>query len=465
MDIRRKAVVGAFVLGGLLLFAAGLFMIGDRRLLFDEQFQVSATFSRVTGLDVGTGVRLAGLNAGEVTEIVVPSRPSDRFVVRMRVREDLHNLVRTDSVAAVQTDGIVGNAFIQLSTGTDDASIVADGGTIEGRDPVEIADLIQEGRETFRTVSTEFVALQDDVSGAIRSMTQTVDSANELIDQVGRDVSTMTGTSVRMLANAEDVTAEAAGLVEDIRGGEGTVGRLLTDDALYQQLLSVGRETEAAVANVRAATDQINVAIEGFAGRDGTAQQIGQTLRNTLAEVQEVTSDLAEGTEALKRNFLFRGFFQDRGFFDLDTVSREAYQAGILEGDGRTALRIWIDAEGLFLADDTGGIERLTDEGRRRVDSAMADLLRYPRDSPLVVEGYAVSQAGEAAYLRSADRAQTVRDYLLTRFRLQSTLTGIMPLSDQAPGSPSGDGRWSGVALTLFVSDEALTQARLAGLE
>ena len=44
----------------------------------------------------------------------------------------------------------------------------------------------------------------------------------------------------------------------------------------------------------------------------------------------------------------------------------------ILEGDGRTALRIWIDAEGLFLADDTGGIERLTDEGRRRVDSAMA---------------------------------------------------------------------------------------------
>jgi phospholipid/cholesterol/gamma-HCH transport system substrate-binding protein len=192
---------------------------------------------------------------------------------------------------------------------------------------------------------------------------------------------------------------------------------------------------------------------------------VAQTLRNTLAEVQEVTSDLAEGTEALKRNFLFRGFFTDRGFFDLDTVSREAYVAGVLEGDDRTALRIWIGADGLFVPDETGGIDRLTDEGRRRVDSAMADLMRYPRDSPLVVEGYAESQTGEAAYLRSVDRAQTVRDYLLGRFRLQSTLTGVMPMSDQATGSPRGDGRWSGVALTLFVSNEALSAARLAGAQ
>jgi hypothetical protein len=66
---------------------------------------------------------------------------------------------------------------------------------------------------------------------------------------------------------------------------------------------------------------------------------------------------------------------------------------------------------------------------------------------------------GEAPYLLSVDRAQTVRDYLLGRFRRQATLTDIMPLSDSAPGSPRGDGRWSGVALTLFVSNGALGQA------
>ncbi|MBI3048519.1 MAG: hypothetical protein HYY76_09455 [Acidobacteria bacterium] len=54
------------------------------------------------------------------------------------------------------------------------------------------------------------------------------------------------------------------------------------------------------------------------------------------------------------------------------------------------------------------------------------------------------------------DRAQVVRDYLLGRFRRQATITGIMPMSDVAPGSPRGDGRWSGVALALFVRNDAL---------
>ena len=463
MESRRAIVVGVFVLAGLALFGAGLFLFGDRRMLFDDQFELSATFTRVTGLGVGTGVRLSGLDAGEVEDIVIPSRPSEPFVIRMRVREDLRNLIRTDSVAAILTDGIVGNAFIQLSVGSDDAPVVADGATIAGRDPIAFADLIDEGRETFRVVSEEFIALQDDVSAAIQAMTRTVDSANELIGEVGEDVTVMTNASAEVIAGLERVMAETEGAIADVRAGEGTIGRLLTDDALYQEMLAVSRQTEAVVSNVRDATGRVNEAVEAFVGRDGSAQQLTQTLRNTLAEVQEVTSDLAEGTEALKRNFLFRGFFTDRGFFDLDTVSREAYVAGMLEGDDRTALRIWIDADGLFVPGETGGIERLTDEGRRRVDSAMADLMRYPRDSPLVVEGYAESQGGEAAYLRSVDRAQTVRDYLLGRFGLQSTLTGIMPLSDQATGSPRGDGRWSGVALTLFVSNEALSAARLAG--
>jgi phospholipid/cholesterol/gamma-HCH transport system substrate-binding protein len=175
-----------------------------------------------------------------------------------------------------------------------------------------------------------------------------------------------------------------------------------------------------------------------------------------------VTSDLAEGTEALKRNFLFRGFFRDRGFFDLNEISREAYQAGALEGGARTGLRVWVEG-GLLFARNPDGTEGLTEAGRRRLDSVMADLVRYPRDSPLVVEGYAESLEGEAAYLTSADRAQIVREYLLSRFRRQTTLTGTMPMGDDAPGSPRGDGRWSGVALTLFVRNDSLAQTDQQG--
>jgi phospholipid/cholesterol/gamma-HCH transport system substrate-binding protein len=196
-------------------------------------------------------------------------------------------------------------------------------------------------------------------------------------------------------------------------------------------------------------------AVEGFVAPTGTAQQVAQTLRNTLAAVQEVTSDLAEGTEALKRNFLFRGFFRQRGFFDLDSVARAAYLAGALEGDARTALRVWIDAAVLFER-GPDGVERLTAAGLRRLDSTMADFVRYPSDSPLVVEGYAEAREDETPYLLSESRAQLVRDYLLARFRRQTTLTGVMPLSEQAPGSPRGDDRWAGVALALFVRNDTL---------
>jgi len=453
----RSALVGAFVLGGLLLFAGGLFLIGDRRLLFEPQFELNSTFSKVTGLQAGTRVRLAGLDAGEVLEIVLPSRPSDRFRVRMRLREDLRPLVRTDSTAAVQTDGIVGSAFIQVSVGTDEAPPVEPGATITGIDPVEFADLIQEGRDTFQTVTREIVDLKGDVSDAVIVLTETFETANTVLTDVGRDVGTLTTTTTQVMEDVQGTIATARLLVDDVRAGQGTVGQLLTDRTLYDRMTTIGTEAAMAVRNLRETTDQVRLSVEQFTSPDGTAQQIASTLRNTLVEVQEVTSDLAEGTEALKRNFLFRGFFRDRGFFDLDTVSRDAYLAGALEGDERTAIRIWLEADGLFTRDGSG-IERLTDAGRQRIDSAMSDLIRYPRDSPLVIEGYAESRAGEAPYLVSVDRAQAVRDYVITRFRRQTTLTSVMPMSDQAPDSPRGDDRWSGVALALFVDNEVFAR-------
>ena len=457
MNRFRGALVGGFVIGGLLLFGAGLFLIGDRRLLFDRQFEIHSTFGKVTGLQVGTRVRLAGLDAGEVLEIRIPSRPSDRFRIRMRLREDLRQLVRTDSTAAIQTDGIVGSAFIQVSVGTDDAPPVEPGDTIAGTDPIEFADLIQEGRDTFRVVSREVLDLKDDVSVAVAALTETIQTTNGVIETVGGNVGVLTTTSARVAEDARGVLADAKALVAGVKAGQGTVGQLLTDDTLYQRVTGMSREAELTLRNVRETSDRARLAVEGFVAREGTANQIAQTLRNTLADVQEVASDLADGTEALKRNFLFRGFFRDRGFFDLNAISREAYQGGALEGRARTALRIWVEG-GLLFTRNPDGTERLTEAGRRRLDSVMADLVRYPRDSPLVVEGYAENLEGESAYLTSADRAQIVRDYLLSRFRRQTTLTGTMPMGDDARGSPRGDGRWSGVALTLFVRNDSLAR-------
>jgi len=302
------------------------------------------------------------------------------------------------------------------------------------------------------------VDLRADVSVAVVALTQTVNTTNGVIDNVGREVEALTATSAQTMADVHETVADARSLVNNVKQGQGTIGQLLTDRTLYDRMTGISRETEGTVRNLREATDGIRAALAGFSSPDGAAQQITQTLRNTLVEVQEVTSDLAEGTEALKRNFLFRGFFRQRGFFDLDSVSREEYQSGVLEGKDRTAIRIWLDAGVLFTRDPDGS-ERLTDAGRRRIDAAMADLVRFPRESPLVVEGYAEVREGDAPYLLSVDRALLVRDYLLSRFRRQTAITDIMPMGEDAASSPRDDKRWSGVALAMFVRNDAITRS------
>ncbi len=166
-------------------------------------------------------------------------------------------------------------------------------------------------------------------------------------------------------------------------------------------------------------------------------------------------SDLAENTEALKHNWLFRGFFNERGFFNLDAITVGEYRE-LVGRDTYTTLQIWLGADQLFVQ-GTDGAEELTDGGRKRLDSAMAELIRYPRDSPLVVEGYAQTGPRQVQFLTSQHRASEVRDYLVDVFGRVSTLTGTMPIGADADGSPSGDGRWDGIALTLFVRPEALS--------
>src|SRR5436190_6423771 len=116
---RARAIgVGVFVIGGVLLFSLGLFLIGDRRMFFNKTFEVRSEFSRIGGLQTGAKVRVAGLDAGEVTEIHVPTGPGRKFVIAMKVRENVRPIIRTDSVAAIQNDGLVGNKFVQIEAGT-----------------------------------------------------------------------------------------------------------------------------------------------------------------------------------------------------------------------------------------------------------------------------------------------------------------------------------------------------------
>jgi phospholipid/cholesterol/gamma-HCH transport system substrate-binding protein len=443
----KAAAVGAFVIAGILLFGAGLFLIGDRRMLFSDTFEMYAEFANIAGLQDGAKVRVAGMDAGEVEGIHVPPGPSAPFRVKLRVREDLHPLIRIDSVATIQTDGLVGNKFVQVDAGTDQAAVVPPGGTVRSREPFDLSAMLQRMTETVDLVTATIQDLKDGLDQALGSVTDAAKQAQGLMNDLGIEARTI-------MASAQKVSRDLSAIVNNARQGQGTVGKFLTDDALYASARNVVADAETAVANLREASADARAAIADFRGQNGPMTGITGGLQQTLASAKDAMADLAENTEALKRNFFFRGFFNRRGYFDLDEISLQQYRQGALATDDRRVLRIWIGAAVLFER-DANGREQLTDSGRARLDSAMSSYIQYPDSSPLVVEGYAQEATNDQRFLLSRARAQLVRDYLVAKFGLDSKYVTTMAMGGEAEGSPSGN-TWDGVALALFVATSAM---------
>jgi phospholipid/cholesterol/gamma-HCH transport system substrate-binding protein len=443
----KAAAVGAFVIAGILLFAAGIFLIGDRRMLFSDTFEVYTQFANIAGLEEGAKVRVAGMDAGEVETIHVPPGPSAPFRVKLRVREDLHPIIRVDSVATIQTDGLVGNKFVQVDAGTDQAQTVPPGGTIHSREPFDLSAMLQRMNETVDLVTATIEDLKGGLDQALGSIADTAKQAQGLMNDLGAQATTI-------MASAQKVSRDLTAIVSSAREGKGTVGKFLTDDSLYVSAKALMNDAEKAVANLREASSEAKGAIADLRGGNGPMKGITGDLQQTLNAAKDAMSDLSENTEALKRNFFFRGFFNRRGYFDLEDVSVQQYRQGALATRDRHVLRIWVPASVLFER-NAEGTEVLSDRGRIRLDSAMSTFVRYPRNTPFVIEGYAREVTGDLRFLVSRSRAQLVRDYIVGKFGLDGNYVAVMPMGEDAVDAPSGN-RWDGVALALFVATSAM---------
>jgi phospholipid/cholesterol/gamma-HCH transport system substrate-binding protein len=301
--------------------------------------------------------------------------------------------------------------------------------------------------DTIEIVNATILDVRAEVDEALKSISATAQTAEGLIEDVGNDARAILTVGNRVSKDLESIVA-------GIRDGQGTIGQLFTDDVLYQRAKTIAAEVERAMATVRQATEEARAAIADFRDEDGPVKGLTSDVQQTLTAARDAMNDLADSTEALKRNFLFRGFFNRRGYFDLDDVTVQQYREGALATKDRRALRIWLRAAVLF-EKDTNGVERLSDGGRARLDSAMSQFVEYPRDSPFVVEGYAQAVTADERFLVSRTRAQLVRDYIVGKFGMDPGLTAIMPMGGRAEGTPDGE-VWDGVALAMFVPAAAL---------
>ena len=450
----RLAGVGVFVLGGLALFALGLFMIGDRQMAFARKFTVYTEFTKITGLQPGAVVRILGAKAGSISQILPPGTPSAKFRVRLELAESLHPLVRTDSIATIETEGLVGGSYLGIGSGTDAAPQVGPDATIGSKEPFEISDLMQQMGDTITKVNQTIDDMKGDVSSAVVAVADTMGNANALITDVSVDVKKMAASGAR-------ITDDAARIAEGIRSGKGVIGKLMTDDTLYTRATAIAQQTEETAASARQVVELAKKALEGFQAKDGPVQGLTADLKQTLDGARTAMVGFSESMDALKHNFLFRGYFNGRGYFDLDDISPAAYRQGVLtKGGARQSTLVWLRSDALFEADPgQPANERLTDPGKMRVDAAIGPFLKHVASGIVMVEGYAQQGPLDQQYLRSLGRASLVRDYLLGKFHFDPETIGVMPL-----GADSGDSlerpRWDGVALAVILPKGTLAPAK-----
>ncbi|HEY3389761.1 MAG TPA: MlaD family protein [Prolixibacteraceae bacterium] len=213
-----KVRLGLFVTGGLVLFVLAIFIIGKQKNLFNPVYNLSSTFYNVSGLQVGNNVRFSGINVGTVGNITIINDSAVR--VDMAIKKEVKQFIKTDSEVAIGSEGLIGDRLIIITQGSTNAPLAADGQELNSKEPVE-TDAIM--------------------------------------------------ASLKVTAgNVEIITQQLAEVMVKINGGNGTLGKLIQDTT------------------------------------------IAENLNQTIVNLKKSSKGLGENMEAAKHNFLLRGYFKKK---------------------------------------------------------------------------------------------------------------------------------------------------------
>src|SRR5580704_905987 len=113
----RLARLGAFIVATLALLAAGVFIIGSKQYLFRSTYQLRAQFDNVAGLEEGADVQVGGVHSGTVLAIDLPNKAGERVTVVMQLDNPTREIIKHDSLASIETEGVLGNQYVAVSFG------------------------------------------------------------------------------------------------------------------------------------------------------------------------------------------------------------------------------------------------------------------------------------------------------------------------------------------------------------
>jgi len=267
--------VGLFVLLGLFTAMVVIFMLGSEKRLFESHYTLYTKFEDISGLRVGASVQLAGLNVGMVEDIRFSKDVSDKDItVVLQVNEKFQDRIRQDSTATINTQGLLGDKYVFITVGSLEEPILEDGGYIQSKAITPIFELAEKaGRimddigaitEDIRAVlQTKDKEKGSDLRQTLRAIRDTMERIKTgpglvhalIYDPQGKEVVADLSRTLRSIGDLTDSISdegkkETRGLISNLRRaaadleeilagikrGEGTIGKLVRDPELYNEI-------------------------------------------------------------------------------------------------------------------------------------------------------------------------------------------------------------------------------------
>lgn len=228
--------VGVLVIASFVLLAMAIFFISGESGIFTKKYKLTSYFESANGLRSGAEVRLEGVTIGNVRSVRISKLPDPMKSVEAEMALDAtyKNLIRTDSMVTIGTIGLLGDQIVEISRGSMVGKIVEDGGYLQGAEKGDIAKIV--------TGTNDFIANLQVLSDQVKRMAERVDRGEGTLGKF------LTDTAI--YDNANLAVKEANLLVKDFRTGNGTVGKLVSDDELYKKITGIGDRVDELIVKI-----------------------------------------------------------------------------------------------------------------------------------------------------------------------------------------------------------------------
>lgn len=309
----QKIRLGLFVIISTILFVLAVYLIGQRQNMFEKTFTISAYFQNVNGLQKGNNVRYSGINIGTVRAIEMVN--DSTIKVDMTIEEKIITHIKKNAIATIGSDGLVGNMIVNIVPGRAMDSLISDGDIIASYSKIGADDILSTlsvSSENAAILTSDLIKITDAMikgKGTLAVLLNDTIMAKELRQSV---------TNLRLASReATNTISEINQIITSLKTNDDTVlGMLLNDSISGQNLKSIVNNLEASSLEIQNVIANIDTTVVDFNSGEGAYNYIVNdtalvsSLKSTLKNINEGTDKFNQNMEALKHNFLIRGYFR-----------------------------------------------------------------------------------------------------------------------------------------------------------